>query len=408
MISTGKQTKWFSFYLALTANGFSLIGNSISVIAIPWFVFDITGSAFTTAAIVVAGQLPNIMVGIFSGPLIDRYSASRISYICDAINAIAVILIPVFYSLQMLDTLLLTALVFFSMLLDVPAQTAKNVIFARLISSHKLPRARANGLVSMTETLSDLVGPLVAGLMLSVVSALYLLYIDSATFVIAALILIWMSKRQLLKQLRYPQKIQLKPANTWRWLVAQKLILKLAIFDLVINTVAVSMLSLTLPVIAKATGDQAVWLGVWLTMFAAGTTTTTLIYTVFGDKLSNLQLLIATPIAQSLALGCIALAIANNQGQWLVAVGLFIYGLALGVGGLIDASMLQKLVPESRQGTIFALFNSLRYAAVPIGILLSGWCLDQLMYTGLFVAFATITLMTAVLWLFGDNSKAKC
>ncbi|MBV7336781.1 MFS transporter [Chloroflexi bacterium TSY] len=98
------QTQWAELWVLLTANAMSLIGNSLSAIAIPWFVYEITGSALTTAGVVLAGQLPNIVIGFFSGPLIDRFSAKQVSVFCDAVNAIAIVLIPVLFSIGILDT----------------------------------------------------------------------------------------------------------------------------------------------------------------------------------------------------------------------------------------------------------------------------------------------------------------
>ncbi|GHB50757.1 hypothetical protein GCM10007094_44750 [Pseudovibrio japonicus] len=69
------KAKWGQINLLFIANFLSLVGNGLSAIAIPWFVYDLTGNAVVTATIAIAGQLPNIMVGLFSGPLIDHFSA---------------------------------------------------------------------------------------------------------------------------------------------------------------------------------------------------------------------------------------------------------------------------------------------------------------------------------------------
>ncbi|KZL17898.1 hypothetical protein PsAD2_02827 [Pseudovibrio axinellae] len=74
----------------------------------------------------------------------------------------------------------------------------------------------------------------------------------------------------------------------------------------------------------------------------------------------------------------------------VIAFGLFIYGSNLGVGSMVDASVLQRLVPEVERGTVFSSFSSLRYAGVPIGLTLSGALLEADNPTLLFSLFITL------------------
>ncbi|MDP6960017.1 MAG: MFS transporter [Dehalococcoidia bacterium] len=108
------SSAWTEVSVLLTANTLSMIGNSLSTIAIPWFVFELTGSAIATAGIVLAGQLPNLVVGLISGPFIDRFSARTVSLFSDAVNFIAILLIPLLFSLNVLDMVMLGFLVFLS------------------------------------------------------------------------------------------------------------------------------------------------------------------------------------------------------------------------------------------------------------------------------------------------------
>jgi len=142
MNNTKRTIRWAEFNVLLTANTLSMIGNSLSAIAIPWFVFELTGSALATAGVVMAGQLPNLIVGLLSGPLIDKYSAKNISLISDAVNFFAILCIPLLFSLDMLDMVLLGLLVFLSQVIDVPGYTARSVITSSLIANTQIKTIR--------------------------------------------------------------------------------------------------------------------------------------------------------------------------------------------------------------------------------------------------------------------------
>src|SRR5215510_8910365 len=51
----------------------SLFGDAFTLIALPWFVLQITGSGTATAGMLLALQLPAILTSLVIGSLIDRF-----------------------------------------------------------------------------------------------------------------------------------------------------------------------------------------------------------------------------------------------------------------------------------------------------------------------------------------------
>lgn len=389
--------RWRELLALLTANALSMIGNTMTVIAIPYFVYELTGSATATAGIVLAGQLPNIIVGLLGGHLIDRFSAKRVSLVCDAVNALAVLAIPLLYSLDALHLLLLSGLVFLSQVLDAPGSTARRVLVPELIDRHGLPRERVNGLDSMVETGADLLGPIIAGLLMASLGALGLLYLDAVTFLISFfLILFGVRSRQAMTPGPEAER-------TWRttlaWLGTQPTVLRLGLYDVLINLVATTLLALALPVLANQQGDDGLWLGLWMASFAFGTAMTTFVYTLVGHRLNALQLLRWTPVGQAVGLACVAITMMLDGASYLWCLGLFVFGANLGVGSMMDAMILQQYVPPVQRGRVFALFSSLRFSGVPLGLLVGGLLLDRGQAVWLFVLMSVVVLFSAGLWL---------
>ncbi|WP_217492123.1 MFS transporter [Veronia pacifica] len=184
-----RKPLWQAFISLSIANLFSKLGNVVSEIAIPLFVYQMTESSMVTAGVAITAQLSNIIVGVFSGPLIDRFSARKVSVICDAINALAILLIPLFYSLEILDVTLLAGLVMLSKFIDVPGETAKAVLLPALISRDSLPRERVNGITAGLDNIADLAGPSLVGLLLAITGTLYVLVVDAISFLVSALII---------------------------------------------------------------------------------------------------------------------------------------------------------------------------------------------------------------------------
>ncbi|WP_228860586.1 MFS transporter [Xenorhabdus sp. PB61.4] len=122
----------------LALNGVSILGNTITEIAIPWLILEISGSPLLVAAVMSAKMLPLILSVFFSAQLVDRYGAFRISVLSDLVNFLSVLLIPVFYTMDILHLYLLAILLIFSTILDSPGRLAKDIMLAKELNNHRL------------------------------------------------------------------------------------------------------------------------------------------------------------------------------------------------------------------------------------------------------------------------------
>lgn len=114
-----------SFYAFLLASAISLVGNNITMVAVPWFVLVTTGSATKTGLVGFFMALPSVIAGFFGGTLVDRLGHRRMSIIADLASGATVALIPLLHSTVGLRYWQLLLIVFASALLDVPGNTAR-------------------------------------------------------------------------------------------------------------------------------------------------------------------------------------------------------------------------------------------------------------------------------------------
>ncbi|MDB1124233.1 MFS transporter [Vibrio algarum] len=385
------------------ANALTLTGNSLTAIAIPWFIHDVTGSAMATAGVVLAGQLPHILASLFSGPFIDRFSPLKVSIGCDVINFLAVVAIPLFYSVGITDILFLTVMVFLSQVFDIPGNTSKQVMLADMIDRYGLPRERANGVNSLIETGCDVIGPVIATGLLSLVGVLSLLYLDAITFLISAFLVARFIRlpKKIHADLKHSGYVQL--VQSCKWVLKKPALIRLAVYGSLLNLIAVALLALVIPVIGKEVFQKPMWLGIWMSSFAIGTVVSASLYTLLGTRANTVKLLQLAPVLQCLGLTlmafCLLFFTSSITGGVLIATALFVYGSGLGVGGVLDAIVLQTNVTSVHRGTVFSLFGTARYAGVPFGLLLAGYFLEHLLYVELIFLLSGISLIASALWL---------
>ena len=147
-----------AIYLLFTANTISLIGNQLTLIAIPWFVPETTGSAAQTGLTAFFNFLPIVIAGFFGGAIVDRLGYKRMSIVANIASGITVAFVPLLFGLGLLPFWLLLVLVFLSSLLDAPGSTARAALVPELAEAAAMPLERASSLLQIVERASGLVG----------------------------------------------------------------------------------------------------------------------------------------------------------------------------------------------------------------------------------------------------------
>lgn len=175
-------------YSLFIANAISLVGNVFSLIAIPWFVLQTTGSAGQTGITGFFRILPVILAGFLGGTLIDRLGYKRTSIIADYASGITTALIPLLYSTIGLEFWQLIILVFLGALLDAPGGTARSALLPELAQQAGMSIERVTSTDHVIERGARLAGAPLAGLLISMMGTANVLWLDAASFFVSAAI----------------------------------------------------------------------------------------------------------------------------------------------------------------------------------------------------------------------------
>ena len=130
--------------------------------------------------------IPNVVLGPLAGALADRWDRRLTMIGCDIVRAGLVLLVPVAADIHIG---LVYAIAFAVSAVSIVFRPAKNALVPLVVSENEL--VTANSATTVTETLADLVGYPVAGLLVAslgqMIAAAFV--IDSATYVVSALLL---------------------------------------------------------------------------------------------------------------------------------------------------------------------------------------------------------------------------
>src|SRR3954465_8336311 len=165
----------------------SSIGSSMTGLALPWFVLATTGSATKLGLVLGIGSIPFVTLPLPAGSLIARIGARQTMVITDAARLPLLAAIPALYSLDVLSFPLLVVLVALTNVCTAAHMPAQRLILAEVVGDEETVVARVNAYLDGAQTTAPLVGSALAGVLIAALGASNVLYVDAATFGVAAI-----------------------------------------------------------------------------------------------------------------------------------------------------------------------------------------------------------------------------
>ena len=341
----------------------SLFGDAFTLIALPWFVLQVTGSGTATAAILLTLQLPTILTSMVIGSLIDRFQPRTIMAIDNGLRTLIVGLIPILYWFGWLELWLLFLLIFLAGTLVPATEVGSRSILPDLVDDKDLDAA--NMLWSFSINLSLVIGPAVAGLLVASFGGPSVLLIDAGTFAIMAMVAITLP---MLRRSQPPVQAPLAERLGLRQLWEMKVVRYTTLLSLVFFF-SYGPLEAALPLYSDVIlQTDARGYGLLWSALAVGALIGTLSSTTLSTRL---RLGIALPLI-ALLWGASLLPMVFTSNLWLACGLLLLGGLMWGPYTPMEATLLQRNVPKQQLGRVFGARSTLLTGGSPLGLAIGG------------------------------------
>jgi MFS family permease len=172
----------------LGAEGISQIGNTMTIVAGPWFVLQTTGSAARTGIVGAALAIGAVVPALLGGPLVDRLGFKRASVFADLTCAGLIAAVPLLHLAGALEFWHLLVLVFLLSSVNSQGDTARFALVPFLARRAVMPIERVNAADRAVVRLGQVAGPLVAAGLIVAIGAVNVLFVDAATFSLSAIL----------------------------------------------------------------------------------------------------------------------------------------------------------------------------------------------------------------------------
>jgi MFS family permease len=367
-----------NFALLWIGQMISLIGDWVLIVALPFYVYQLTGSVLQTGIMFIVETVPRIILGSITGVFVDRWNRRWTMIASDLLRAI-VLLLLLFVHTPALLWLLYTV----SLIQSVVSQfftPAMSALTPTLVNEQQL--LAANSLQSFTDAITRLVGPPLGGALLAILGLSSVVFIDSASYVFSALmvLLILLPKAEATSGVK-ATSVNAVIAKVWNeWLdglrvVSRSQVISGIFLSLSVVMIAEGLLNVLLIVFVKQNmHGNALVFGWLITAQGVGSLLGALLV---GQVSKFVKPSYLSAVALAVA-GAVILIIVNMPNlvlalSLIVLVGLFVVGLFVS-----SQTLLQSGVEDAYRGRIFGAFSTTLALTTTIGIVIGSSLGDSL------------------------------
>ncbi|MGB8131348.1 MAG: MFS transporter [Candidatus Angelobacter sp.] len=375
------------FRMLWAGSGISAVGDQFYLVALPWVVLQLTGSAVAVGTILMAVAIPRAALMLFGGALTDRISARRIMMSTASARTVFVTVIGFLLWGRLLQLWELYVLGFFFGVADAFAWPAATTLLPSLVKREQL--VAANSVFQTTGQLTAIVAPAPAGLAIKALGAAWAFFIDAISFlfIIAAL---W--------RLPDPPKTQsaAKPP-VWRSILDGIVYVRrdvrlrsLMLVAAMLNFCISGPMGVGLPYLVKTKFGSPAAYGLVVSAMAAGGLLGALLAGILKIKRRGL-LMLGTCVVISAGIASMGML----SRLWSIAAVLVLVGCSAGVANVHIAAWIQQRIEATVRGRVFSVLMLGNFGLMPVSLAGAGLMIAWNLKLMFLIAGMSMVLITA-------------
>ncbi|MHB8108117.1 MAG: MFS transporter [Candidatus Cryosericum sp.] len=370
-----RPTGMRAFTLVWLGQVISLTGTAMTAFAVSVWAWKTTGSATALSIVAFFNFTPTIIMSPVAGALVDRWNRKMAMGVSDVMSGLGTALMLVLYATGHLQIWHLCAVGVLSGSFQAFQWPAYQAAISTMMPKEHY--GRASGMMSLAQSGSGIVAPLVAGTVVGIWGLTPVFLFDITSFCIAVVLLLAVEipqpKRSRLGE-EASGSLWKEAVFGWRYIVARRPLLWLQLSFFAANLISSVCVTLWNPMILARTGDSSETLGVVNTVSAIGGVVGGAIMAAWGGPRRKIWGVLWGMVSVSV-LGIMLMGFGRTLPLWLISgfLGSLIVPL---MNGSNDA-IWQAKVPHDIQGKVFGTRLMIAQLSVPIAMLTAGPLADR-------------------------------
>lgn len=381
----------------------SSIGSMIQVTALSWYVYQISGSPFLLGLMGVFEFGPVLLLTLFAGVLIERFSKKKILLITQIVFMVQSLTLAVLVWCGATNYWIFAMLALVAGITMSIEQPTRQSYFVELVGKDDLPNAIS--LNSTTFNLARIVGPMIAGTIMKYLGTAQCFLINGLSFipVLYGIVLISVAGKPRIKEVNTNMLSEIKEGLLYT--VHNKSILPTFLIVMVIGIFALNY-NVILPVLAKDVlmGNESTYSSL-MSLLGIGSLCGALFMGGIGKDIRSKNFLVIAAISIA-ALQIITILFI--QSRVLVSVFLVILGFSVLCFLNRANTRIQLNISDKYRSRVMSIYVLVVTGSTPLGNTLTGWAMDTVdKKYGFFMNGTATFLLVLTLFLIFRNLLKK-
>ncbi len=358
------------FWKYWTGQTISNLGSSITLFALPLLVYKLTGSALNLGIATAATFLPYLLFGLILGAWTDRVDRKRMMIGTDIGRALVVASIPLMAALGLLSVWWIYVVAFIQATLTICFEAGQFAAIPSLVNRDDL--VTANGRIQASYSGASILGPLLAGVLVTVVPVAALMLIDAFSFLVSSFSLALISISFNTGEKRAPSSIRSDVVEGLRYVLGHPVLRNISMMMALVNfvgTTTYAQIILFAKQRLQASDIQASLL------YSAGSLGVVILALAAG-QLRKRWSFSTVALGALMTEGILTIVFSLMRWYWIaIAVWTLIGGLGI-LFNINTSSLRQAIVPNHMLGRVISIASVLAWSAIPLGSLLGGFAIS--------------------------------
>ena len=390
-----KKSLWHhpNFRKLWAGSTISLFGSQVTFLAVPFTAaLTLHATAVQMGLLTMTETLPTLLGGFFIGVWVDRLRHRPLLIGADIGRALLLISIPI---AALAGSLRIAYLIFVAFLvgtLTLVFNVAYTAFLPSLVESEQL--VEANSKLEISNTLSQIAGPGIAGGLIQALTAPTSIIIDALSFLFSAGCLSALQVQEVQHSPEEQRSFWQDLVEGWRVVINNPSLLTIAVCCATLNGFGGINQALLVLYFTHVLGWGAAFYGALFAIGSVGGLFGALLNTRILRHLGTGSTLLLS--ALGIGVGWLLIPVAGSHSMLtvpLIVLGALLFGISNTIFNVTSGSLVQQITPQRLLGRVNACMNVIGTGTLPPGALLGGLLGTLLgLHTALLIAGCGLSL----------------
>lgn len=372
-----------NFIIVVIGQIISLFGNAIQRFCMSLYILDLTGSAAVFSTILAISTIPYILFAPIAGLLADTVNRKKIMVCLDFFSAALLGAYSIILINGKDNTLIVGSVMFILSIIYTLYSPSVTASIPQIVEKERL--ASANGIIQQVGSIVNLVGPIVAGLLYSLVDIKVIVIINALSFLLSAILELFLHIPDLEIKEKFKNPILQSFKEMKRSFIylkeKKKIVLGIIVSYGLTNIFVVPILTVVSPYFIKLKLNMSASIyGFVEAVFVLGMILGGLLIT-FKPKLFKMKNIDKTMYPMVIAIMAMGIATYLTRSNKFFSLGLYSIGglgimLSLALSNTVSLTYIQQEVKEDMLGKVSAFSTAIATASVAPGQLIYGQLIE--------------------------------